>query len=93
MEGSARRKAPRPAYGRVRDVSSIEYDSDEETAVLRAHRADCAKCGGVPAHMQLEKLKKRKRPKKKKARKEEDEFEDNDDDEAKAMKLGGWVRW
>lgn len=87
-----RNKASRPAYGRFRPIAEADYDSDEDTAVLRAHRGDCAKCNGLPAHVQLQQLKKKK-PKKRKSRREEDEFEDNDDDDVRAAKLGGWVRW
>ncbi|KAI0094367.1 SNF2 family N-terminal domain-containing protein [Irpex rosettiformis] len=86
-----RNKASRPAYGRFRDISSIDYDSDEDTAALRAHRGDCAKCNGLPAHIQLAQLRKRK-PKKRRPRHEDDEFDDDDDDETRARKLGGWVR-
>jgi chromodomain-helicase-DNA-binding protein 4 len=87
-----RLKGARPAYGRFRPVDAIDYDSDEETAVLRAHRDHCAKCGKLPAHIQRQKLRKTK-PKKRKARREEDEFEGDDDEETKITKLGGWVRW
>ncbi|KAI0689886.1 SNF2 family N-terminal domain-containing protein [Cytidiella melzeri] len=88
----SRSKAARPAHGRFREVSTLDYDSDEETAVLRAHRGDCAKCNGLPAHVQLRRLRK-KHPKKRKARREDDfEDDDDDDDVGKIVRLGGWVR-
>ncbi|KAI0347824.1 hypothetical protein BDW22DRAFT_1349889 [Trametopsis cervina] len=85
-----RNKTFRPAYGHVRPVNALDYDSDEETAVLRAHRGDCAKCNGLPSHVQKEKLRK-KAPKKRRARREEDEFEEQEDDDERITKLGGWV--
>jgi hypothetical protein len=36
-----------PAYGIVREVEQM-YDSDDETAPLRAHRDTCEKCGRAP---------------------------------------------
>lgn len=81
-----KKTGPRPAYGRIRDVENL-YDSDPETAALRAHREVCEKCHREPAHVLLRRLAKRKGRKKK----VDDEFEEDEQEAANA--LGGWVRW
>jgi chromodomain-helicase-DNA-binding protein 4 len=80
-----RKREVQPGFGVVRSIEELDYESDRETASLRAHRADCEKCGRVPAHLQLLKLSKRKGRKRKL-----EEFEDDEEDVATA--LGGWVR-
>jgi hypothetical protein len=91
----ARKKGARPAYGHVRGVEDLEYDpnSDEETAALRTHRNVCEKCHDVPAHEQLEALRKRKGKGRKKRKTTEDEFEESGDEVERVSKRGGWVRW
>lgn len=86
-----RGKASRPAYGHVRLVADLDYDSDEETAPLRAHRPDCAKCHERPTHLLIEQAHKKK-GRKKKPRRDEDEPEE-EDEEARFNRLGGWVQW
>ncbi|KAJ7932575.1 SNF2 family DNA-dependent ATPase [Mycena leptocephala] len=90
----ARKKGARPAYGHVRGVEDLEYDpnSDEETAALRTHRNVCEKCHDVPAHEQLEALRKRKGKGRKKRKTTEDEFEESGDEVERVSKRGGWVR-
>lgn len=88
--------ASRPALGRFRAVSELDYDShtDEETAPLREHREICEKCHRAPAHVLLEA--ERKKPKGKGRRKKktsDDEFEESGDEIDKLTALGGWVRW
>ncbi|EIN14062.1 hypothetical protein PUNSTDRAFT_140446 [Punctularia strigosozonata HHB-11173 SS5] len=76
-------KPARPAYGCVRPVEALDYDSDEDTARLRAHRDTCEKCRERPAHVQLLRKKRGKRAR-------QDEFEE--DEEEHINSLGGWVR-
>ncbi|KAH8119925.1 hypothetical protein DFH11DRAFT_1557318 [Phellopilus nigrolimitatus] len=76
-----KRKGPKPAYGRIRNVEDL-YDSDPETAPLREHRDFCEKCRKEPAHLLL------KRKKRKRRRKDEDELSETEE----ANRLGGWVR-
>ncbi|KAF5374945.1 hypothetical protein D9758_000456 [Tetrapyrgos nigripes] len=84
-------ESARPAYGHFRSIEDLEYDSDEETRVLRAHRNFCEKCLEPPATRLLQvALKRTKKGKKKKS--EEDDFEDTEDDEERAKSLGGWVQ-
>jgi chromodomain-helicase-DNA-binding protein 4 len=85
----------RPAYGSIRDVADDgAYDSDPETAALRAHRAECERCKRAPAHVELARLAKRAKGKKKKGgRKRKDPDEESSDEEAAVEALGGWVRW
>jgi chromodomain-helicase-DNA-binding protein 4 len=93
-----RKRAPgtkfvrRAAYGRVRSVVDLEYDSqsDEETAPLRVHRSTCERCHRKPTHKLLEA--ERKKPKGKK-KVEIDKFEDEGDEDEKLAALGGWLRW
>ncbi|KAJ7654999.1 SNF2 family DNA-dependent ATPase [Mycena polygramma] len=91
---AARKKGARPAYGHVRGVEDLEYDpnSDEETAALRVHRNVCEKCHDVPAHEQLETLRKRKGRGRKKRKTTDDEFEESGDEVERISKRGGWVR-
>lgn len=77
-----KRKGPKPAYGCIRDVTDL-YDSDPETAPLRAHRKICERCRRQPTHILL-KGKKRSRK-----RTSDDLSEDEEDHST----LGGWVRW
>ncbi|KAG6885407.1 hypothetical protein C0993_002140 [Termitomyces sp. T159_Od127] len=88
-----RKRASRPAYGNLRSVVDLDYDShsDEEIAVLWKHRDICEKCHQPPAHKLLQKLSKRARRRSKK-RKTEDEFEESGDEEERLISLGGWVR-
>lgn len=80
----------RPAYGRVRGVADLNYDSDEETKSLRCHRSFCERCGRPPVQQAIAALGK----KKKKAKKKDTDEEDDDDDTAeKLTALGGWVQW
>ncbi|KAJ6574934.1 hypothetical protein B0H19DRAFT_1371843 [Mycena capillaripes] len=90
----ARKRGTRPAYGHVRGVEDLEYDpnSDEETAALRVHRNICEKCHDVPAHQQLEALRKRKGKGRKKRKTTDDEFEESGDEIERVSKRGGWVR-
>lgn len=87
---AVRGKASRPAYGHFRSVADLDYDEDEGTAVLRAHRGVCEKCEREPAHKLLQKS---KRKKKRKSKKSEDDFEEDENDEDHLVALGGWVRW
>jgi chromodomain-helicase-DNA-binding protein 4 len=78
------KQRPRPitdSSGLVRHVDDLDYDSDEETAPLRAHRHLCERCVGGPSHLQ----KKAKKPRKRKSA-QEDDFEDEAD-------LAGWLTW
>jgi chromodomain-helicase-DNA-binding protein 4 len=85
-------KASRPAYGQIRPITDLDYDDDEETAALRAHRDDCEKCHQKPAHILLARF--RKRPKQKgKPRRNSDDEDEEDDEEEKLVNKGGWVRW
>ncbi|THH02604.1 hypothetical protein EW026_g282 [Hermanssonia centrifuga] len=83
-----RGKASRPAYGHFRVVADLDYDSDEDSAALRAHRNVCEKCHRQPTHELLLALSKSNG--KKKRRKREDEFEVSSDEDVNS--LGGWVR-
>lgn len=87
------RKAAPPAYGYVRDVSELDYDSDEDTAPLRAHKNACERCKSLPAHIALEKLRKAQTSKRKKKEKKNDDDEEEEDEEERLMELGGWIRW
>lgn len=87
------RKESRPAYGRIRAVADLDYDEDQETAILRAHRDFCEKCEGKPTHVQLRALQKNKGKKRRKSKRSEDEFEEDDNSEERVTALGGWVRW
>lgn len=79
-----KRKAPKPAYGRIRDMDDLDgYDS-----LLLRHRDECEKCNRPAASLLLQKLKSRGGRKKKKS---EDDFSENDEDFFTS--LGGWVRW
>jgi hypothetical protein len=83
-----------PAYGIVREVEQI-YDSDDETAPLRAHRDTCEKCGRAAAHVLLSGwTRKSKKGKKKRSRSGSDaDLLESSDGEATFERLGGWVRW
>lgn len=80
------KKAVRPEYGKIRNVED-PYDSDPDTAPLRAHRGVCEKCRRVPAHILLRKHKK------KMARKKKKDEGMSEDDEDFYLSLGGWVQW
>lgn len=86
-----REQAARPAYGNVRAVDDLAGDalSDEETALLRAHRDVCEKCHRGPADKLIKTESKRKSRKKR--------APESDDDDGTIMEqlenLGGWVRW
>lgn len=82
-----KRRGPKPAYGRIRRVEDL-YDSDPETAALRAHRDECEKCHRAPAHILL-----KKRGKKKPRRRKRDDDSLSESDGDTFNKLGGWVRW
>lgn len=71
------------------------YDSDEETAALRAHRDTCEKCGRAAAHILLSGwTRKSKKGRKKWSRSGPDaDLLESSDGEATFEKLGGWVRW
>ena len=84
----ARNPVSRPAYGRVRPIGDIDYDSDDETTPLRKHRNVCESCHRAPTHKLLSSMQKKKR---KRARKSDDESESDDNDKLAA--LGGWVQW
>ncbi|KAF7799325.1 hypothetical protein EIP86_010557 [Pleurotus ostreatoroseus] len=86
------RKVSRPAYGHIRPVADLDYDEDEDTAPLRAHRDFCEKCEGKPTHLQLRSLQKGKGKKRRKSRKSDDEFEEDDNTEERIAAMGGWVR-
>jgi len=83
-----------PAYGIVREVEQM-YDSDDETAPLRAHRNTCEKCGRPPAHVLLSGwTRKSKKGKKTRSRSGSDaDLLESSDGEATFERLGGWVRW
>ncbi|CAL1695101.1 unnamed protein product [Somion occarium] len=81
----ARPKASRPAYGRVRPVADLDYDSDEDAKALRAHRSFCEKCHRQPTHILLAALRKKKGKKKRNE-------DDDENDEEKLAGLGGWVQ-
>jgi chromodomain-helicase-DNA-binding protein 4 len=85
-----------PAYGRVRDIGTVDedpFDNDDDKEILRLHRRMCEKCHEGPAHDLLATLKKRSKGKgKKRKRDTDDEFEWSDDEE-KLRSLGGWVQW
>ena len=71
------------------------YDSDDETAPLRAHRDNCDKCGRAAAHVLLSGwTRKSKKGRKKWSRGGTDaDLLESSDGEATFEKLGGWVRW
>lgn len=79
---AVKRKGPKPEYGRIRDVNDI-YDSDPETAPLRAHRDLCERCRRQPAHILMKSKKKGRRKSVEDPMEEEEDF----------SSLGGWVRW
>lgn len=87
-----RNTASRPAYGYFRKVADMDYDSDEDTAPLHAHRNECAKCGLKATHLELDDLR-RKKPKKKRTRKDDIDFVESEEDNDRIERLGGWVRW
>lgn len=87
-----RLKTCQPAYGHIRDVSEIDYDTypnDTRNSSLRQHNTLCEKCQLEPAHKLLAAAKPKKRKRKKST---EDEFEESEGEE-KFKALGGWVRW
>lgn len=88
-----RPKGTRPAYGLIRPISELDYDSDEDTAALRAHRNWCEKCQTSPAHVLVTEALKSKKKKGRRKKTSEDEFEDSADEEERAINQGGWVRW
>lgn len=71
------------------------YDSDDETAALRAHHDTCGKCGRAAAHVLLSGwTRKSKKGKKRWSRSETDaDLLESSDGEATFERLGGWVRW
>ena len=83
-----------PSYGIVREVEQM-YDSDDDTAPLRAHRDTCEKCGRAAAHVLLSGwTRKSKKGKKRWSRSDIDaDLLESSDGEATFEKLGGWVRW
>lgn len=81
-KAAKKRKGPKPAYGCIRDVTDL-YDSDPETAPLRAHRKICERCRRQPTHILL------KRTKINRKRSNDDLSEEEED----YSTLGGWVRW
>ncbi len=83
-----------PAYGIVREVEQM-YDSDDETAPLRAHHDTCEKCGRAAAHVLLSGwTRKSKKGRKKWSRNDIDaDLLESSDGEATFERLGGWVRW
>jgi chromodomain-helicase-DNA-binding protein 4 len=84
-------ESARPAYGHFRSMDDLEYEPDEETRVLRAHRQFCERCHQPPATGLLQlALKHAKKGKKKK--RTEDESEESEAEE-RARSLGGWVQW
>jgi hypothetical protein len=89
--GASRRNGVRPAYGLVRHVADADYDSDEDTAELRAHALYCVKCQSSAAHLLVEEA--RKAQKKKGRRKKNDDEYDAEEDEDRAIKKGGLVQW
>lgn len=87
-----KRKIPRPAYGVIRNISQLNYDSDDNTAPLYAHRRSCDSCKLPIVQPLLDKLRKKPKKGKRKRRSEsDDEFEE--DEEERLIRLGGWVRW
>ncbi|KAH8099377.1 SNF2 family N-terminal domain-containing protein [Cristinia sonorae] len=76
----------RPAYGHIRGVADLDYDSDEETKALRAHRLTCEKCDRQQTSKLLLAAQKGK---KRRAKKSDDEEED---DVTRLTALGGWVQ-
>lgn len=85
------RKVAPPTYGYVRNVADLEYDSDEDSGPLRAHRRHCERCKEQAAHVRLEKISKSKSSKRR--RKKADEFEESEDEEGRFLRLGGWMQW
>lgn len=88
-----RGKASRPAYGHFRTVADLDYDEDEDTAVLRAHRDFCEKCERKPAHLLLLAAQKTQGKKRRKSRNSHEEEEEDENEEERINSLGGWVRW
>jgi len=87
-----RKRLSRPAYGNIRPIADLsDYESDDEDALLHAHRPACEKCQQLAAHDLLNKM--YNRGQKKKRTRQLDEFEESDDEEARLQGLGGWVRW
>lgn len=85
-----------PAYGRVRDIGTVDedpFDNDDEKEILRVHRRVCEKCHDGPTHGLLAALKKRQRGKGKKRMRDTDDEMEWSDDEEKIRNLGGWVQW
>jgi len=85
--------AARPAYGHFRSMDDIDYDPDEETRALRAHRQFCEKCHKAPATRLLQLALKKAKKGKKKKRTEDDDLEESEDEESSAIEKGGWVQW
>lgn len=79
------RRAPKPAYGRIRSMEDLE-DSDSETEPLKRHRNECEKCHRAASLVLVKKLKSRRKKKK-----TDGDFSEND--EEFYNNLGGWVRW
>ncbi|TCD65653.1 hypothetical protein EIP91_002326 [Steccherinum ochraceum] len=77
----------RPAYGHVRGIDTLNYDSDDETRPLRKHRATCEKCQRRPTNHLLATARKGK---KKKSKRSDDE--DDEDSAERLVALGGWVQ-
>jgi hypothetical protein len=85
-----------PAYGRLRDIDTVDedpFDNDDEKEILRLHRRVCEKCHEGPAHSLLAAWNKRSKAKgKKRKRNTDDDFEWSDDEE-RFKSLGGWIQW
>ncbi|KAF8807753.1 hypothetical protein BYT27DRAFT_7189847 [Phlegmacium glaucopus] len=85
---------PKPMYGRIRAVTTIQDDpfpDDEEHEALRRHRNICEKCHLKPAHLLLAAFKKKSKGRgKKRKRSTDDDFEESED-EQKYIDMGGWV--
>ncbi|KAF8640689.1 hypothetical protein AX17_000345 [Amanita inopinata Kibby_2008] len=81
-----------PTYGRIRNISDLDCETDDEIAPLRRHRDICEKCHKRPAHELLHHNKKLKhRPSRKKPI-SQDELDATEDEVERLTSLGGWVR-
>ncbi|KAF8898923.1 SNF2 family N-terminal domain-containing protein [Infundibulicybe gibba] len=89
-----RGKASRPAYGYLRTVADLDYDShsDDESAPLREHRQICERCHRGPAHELIEAFMNKPKSARTRRKKTPGEFEISEDEEEKLNNLGGWVR-
>ncbi|KAF9020320.1 hypothetical protein BDZ89DRAFT_1072318 [Hymenopellis radicata] len=90
---SKKKPASRPAYGHFRPIADMDYDSEEETASLRAHRTICEKCHTGPTHIKAAAAQKKKGKGRRKKKTSDDEIEEDSADElTRIQQGGGWVR-